>query len=53
MQQPQTTSSPLPEHQAELAAAEVVLDDAQLAQVGGGFGPNGGWAYLFGPNGGW
>jgi hypothetical protein len=53
MQQPQTSSTPLPDHQAELAAAQVVLDDAQLAQVSGGLGPNGGWACLLGPNGGW
>ncbi len=53
MQQPQTTSTPLHDQEADLAAAPVALNDSQLAQVSGGAGPNGGWACLLGPNGGW
>jgi hypothetical protein len=30
----------------------VLLDDAELRQVSGGSGPNGGWTEM-GPNGGW
>jgi hypothetical protein len=53
-QQPQIQTLPEVEQQAELSSAVVALDDDALAQVSGGFGPNGGWACLFaGPNGGW